>query len=1065
ADHAGCQDTRRSTSGSVQFLGERLISWSSKRQKSAAISSTEVLLPYAAIMSNTLGLSISTSDTTLSRSRDRIEFLINKLGMRSFTPETLKQLMDEVDDTMDTTIEQQAAMDEALVPHAQRDTVHICPRVHGQSFDEPPFEEEILAFIRFLGRTIINKCLTGKSSGYDSLRLSQAQILRTRSSSDTSITPSTTAASPRLTTSVKGKQTAKASKSKSLSALSEVAMTEAQQLKLITKRSMHQTHISQASGSGADEGTGADTKGKDSDDDEKDEGDDGEEGDGDDDEDDNGEEGDNDDAGQEVKKDDDKDDEEEGGDDDQEFNKEENAEETRNEESFDLILRTHENSDDEGNDDEDLGLNIGGEEGHIEEEEEDELYRDVNINQGRGIQATLEVEDSHVTLTPANPDGQQQSSSVSSQFVTSMLNSTLNVGMESIFETTSQMDAHTPTSVAPLPMTAPTMTPSTIATITTTSQAPILSKTVPSNIIQNLPSFGLLFGFDNRPRTLEANFYEFKQMNQFAGAVSAIPGIVQRYMDQRINEAVKVKIIKEQVKEQVKVQVSKILPSIEQTVNEQLEAEVLTRSSHSSKTSYAVAADLLEMELKKFLIEKMEGNKRDDDADKDEEPSAGPDRGLKRRIEGKELESASAPSKTATRSADRSTQVTRSRQASVSEYAFAKEPMQTTFQMEKPSHSEFETGAEDQPILQSSQHPEWFSQQQKPPSLDRDWNKTVPATYESIQPWISELAKRSDSCFSFNKLMDTPLDFSNFLINRLKVDTLTLELLAGPTYELLKGSCKSLVELEYHLEEVFKATTYQLDWVNPEGVSSRKYTTSITKMKATDYGHIKWIEDLVPRTMWIKEPIGYDKHALWGVSHWGRKHQQFYGFVVNRESARDVYSKRRIIAVTELKIVEWHNYKYSDWIMVRRDDDKLYKFKEGDFKRLRIQDIEDMLLLLVQGKLTNLTVEERFAFNVSIQMFTRSIVIQRRVEDLQLGVESSQKKLNLTKPYSYRSDLKRKEAYTTYSNPHGFIYQNKNKKNRLMWIDELHKFSDGTLTDVRTALDDRLKGIRMRYLP
>nr|GFB12722.1 hypothetical protein [Tanacetum cinerariifolium] len=73
--------------------------------------------------------------------------------------------------------------------------------------------------------------------------------------------------------------------------------------------------------------------------------------------------------------------------------------------------------------------------------------------------------------------------------------------------------------------------------------------------------------------------------------------------------------------------------------------------------------------------------------------------------------------------------------------------------------------------------------------------------------------------------------------------------------------------------------------------------------------------------MWIQEPINYDKHALWG---------------------------RRIIAVTDIKIVEWHSYKNLDWITVRRDDDKLYKFKKGDFKRLRLQDIEDMLLPLVQ---------------------------------------------------------------------------------------------------------------------
>nr|GEX44188.1 hypothetical protein [Tanacetum cinerariifolium] len=156
-------------------------------------------------------------------------------------------------------------------------------------------------------------------------------------------------------------------------------------------------------------------------------------------------------------------------------------------------------------------------------------------------------------------------------------------------------------------------------------------------------------------------------------------------------------------------------------------------------------------------------------------------------------------------------------------------------------------------------------------------------------------------------------------MNRLGVATLTPELLAGPTYELMRGSCNCLTELEYHLEEVYKATTDQLDWVNLEGqqyphnmlqplplipdnrgrrvipfehfinndleyllggASSRKYTTSVTKTKAADYGHIKWIKDLVPRAMWIQEPINYDRHALWGVSHWGRKRQQFYGFAV-----------------------------------------------------------------------------------------------------------------------------------------------------------------------------------------
>nr|GFA26601.1 hypothetical protein [Tanacetum cinerariifolium] len=83
-------------------------------------------------------------------------------------------------------------------------------------------------------------------------------------------------------------------------------------------------------------------------------------------------------------------------------------------------------------------------------------------------------------------------------------------------------------------------TSSTIATTTTTSEAPILPTTVLSDIIQNLPSFGSLFRFDDRLRSLKEKFSEVMQKNQFAGAVSAIPRIVQHYMDQWMNEAVKV---------------------------------------------------------------------------------------------------------------------------------------------------------------------------------------------------------------------------------------------------------------------------------------------------------------------------------------------------------------------------------------------------------------------------------------------------------------------------------------------------------------------------------------------
>ncbi|GJV64509.1 hypothetical protein Tco_1475337 [Tanacetum coccineum] len=317
----------------------------------------------------------------------------------------------------------------------------------------------------------------------------------------------------------------------------------------------------------------------------------------------------------------------------------------------------------------------------------------------------------------------------------------------------------------------------------------------------------------------------------------------------KIDENMK-KIIKEQVKVQVKEHVSKILPRIEKSVNEHLKAKVLIRSSNEAKTYYDVAANLSKIELKKILIDKMENNKSID-----------------RLVQQKTLYKALI--------------LSRLKDVEMMRMKTKNPPLDQTG---GPREEELEKNLS-QLVYQSRRLPSQLASLKKGPNL------------------IKRLLKE-DLHESFNELMDTPLDFSAFVLNRLKVDTLTLELLAGPTFELMKGSCKSLVELEYFLEEVCKATTDQLDWNNPEGQQA-------------------------------------NKSQYQGTSSFGC-------FTVNA---------------------------------------------------------------------------------------TRSIIIRRRVEDLQLGIESYQKKLNLT------------------------------TLNTLMRIDELHKFSNDTLNDVRSALDDTLKKIQMKYLP
>ncbi|GJV43259.1 hypothetical protein Tco_1427795 [Tanacetum coccineum] len=386
-----------------------------------------------------------------------------------------------------------------------------------------------------------------------------------------------------------------------LEALSDIALTEAEQMKLAIERSKTQLHISQPSGSGAHEGTGVtpgvlDVPEYESDDEQiswK-----------------SSEEEDDDEVNMSDHNDDDDDERTESDNDDEDFvhpkfsthDDEARQEEVNEEDSFDPRVQTPshvESTDDEDDNEEVQGVNIKGEAmdeaAHNEEDEGNELYRDLNVNlEGRdvemtddqptNVQITQVTEDTHVIITPVIPEGQQQSSSVSSGFVSNMLNPRPDTGIDSIFNTeaTSLVDVPVTTIAEPPLVFATTLPPPPTPLITHMQQTPFpIPTTAPSTSLQDLPNFGSLFGFDHRLKTLETNFSEFKQMNQFAAAVSSIPGIVDAYLENKMNDAVKTavqlqskrlkdeaqaenedflnklddnikKIIKNQVKEQVK---------------------------------------------------------------------------------------------------------------------------------------------------------------------------------------------------------------------------------------------------------------------------------------------------------------------------------------------------------------------------------------------------------------------------------------------------------------------------------------------------------------------------------
>ncbi|GKE40700.1 hypothetical protein Tco_1464105, partial [Tanacetum coccineum] len=346
----------------------------------------------------------------------------------------------------------------------------------------------------------------------------------------------------------------------------------------------------------------------------------------------------------------------------------------------------------------------------------------------------------------------------------------------------------------------------------------------------------------------------------------------------------------------------------------------LAQSSSQAQSSLKAAESLSEYELKTILFDKMDKSrsylthykhqvlydallnsmilddaiarsqadpekvlrKRDRD---DEDPSAGPNQGKKtKRSRTKESEPSKKSSTSKESSKGKSPAKTSKSGKSVTAKELVEEPVFEMASDDIEQTVDDVANDVDQPPNDSTQTKDkdpkkgWFKQPPRPPTPNQEWNKRQVVDDQPKQHWFNNMVSVAKDPLTFDELMATPIDFSKYAMNRLKIYNLTQAHLVGPVYELLKGTCTSSIELEYNMEECVKALIDKLDWNNPEGDRcsfdltkplplkdpEKRYTTSIMKTKAAWY-EIVGIEDMV-LMLWSTTKVGYNKDVEKGSS-------------------------------------------------------------------------------------------------------------------------------------------------------------------------------------------------------
>ncbi|GKA01367.1 hypothetical protein Tco_0674032 [Tanacetum coccineum] len=333
----------------------------------------------------------------------------------------------------------------------------------------------------------------------------------------------------------------------------------------------------------------------------------------------------------------------------------------------------------------------------VKDGEEDKEGDVTNVNLEGGdvditeADTTKDTEDTHVTLTAATPVVQQQSSSVS-DLVSKFISPTMDKGIDSILtpHTKSTTLVNVPISVATETLATTTTIPPPLFPVTQSSQQTPVTTTIttnPSTTSLPIPNFASVFGFNQRVTALESDLSKFKQSNPFAKAILFIPGIVNEYLGSKMKEAVDMAIqlksnkLREEaqaenqeflnsldsnmqkiIKDQVKTQTSKIKSKVEKILMDKMEENKSIDRSDVQKNiynalveAYNTDKDLLSSYGDVLIIPRTR-----DDKDKDEEPSAGSNRGTKRWKSGKETESSKEPTRKESRTTSSSKGASRS---------------------------------------------------------------------------------------------------------------------------------------------------------------------------------------------------------------------------------------------------------------------------------------------------------------------------------------------------------------------------------------------------------------------